>query len=137
MATIDPTARIETGAQLGSNVTVGPYCVIGPNVTIADDCQLATHVYVTGHTSIGPRTRIARSAASGGPPQSTKYRGGATRLVIGADCDLRENVTANIGTEDDRGVTEIGDHCFLMAGPHVAHDCKVGNHVTFANNVLL
>ncbi len=57
--------------------------------------------------------------------------------MIGADCDIRENVTANTGTEDDRGVTEIGDHCFLMAGSHVAHDCKVGNHVTFANNVAL
>ena len=57
--------------------------------------------------------------------------------MIGADCDIRENVTVNIGTEDDRGVTDIGDHCFLMAGTHVAHDCKVGNHVTFANNVLL
>ena len=43
----------------------------------------------------------------------------------------------NIGTEDDRGVTDVGDRCFLMAGTHVAHDCKVGNGVTFANNVLL
>ena len=45
-----------------------------------------------------------------------KYRGGPTRLVIGADCQIRESVTINTGTEDDRGITEIGDHCFLMAG---------------------
>jgi UDP-N-acetylglucosamine acyltransferase len=43
----------------------------------------------------------------------------------------------NTGTEDDRGVTEVGDHCFIMVGSHVAHDCKVGNHVVFANNILL
>ncbi len=57
--------------------------------------------------------------------------------MVGADCDIRENVTANTGTEDGGGVTEIGDHCFLMVGAHVGHDCKVGNHVVFANNVLL
>jgi UDP-N-acetylglucosamine acyltransferase len=137
MTMVDPTSRIEAGARLGANVAIGPYCVIGPHVTIADDCRLAAHVHVAGHTSIGMRTRIAPFVSLGGPPQSTRYRGGPTRLVIGADCDIRENVTVNIGTEDDRGVTDIGDHCFLMAGTHVAHDCKVGNHVTFANNVLL
>ncbi|MGZ3410913.1 MAG: acyl-ACP--UDP-N-acetylglucosamine O-acyltransferase [Xanthobacteraceae bacterium] len=134
---IDPTSRIDSGARLGTNVAIGPYCIIGPNVTIGDGCKLVAHVHVTGHTQIGPRTRIAPFVSLGGAPQSTRYRGGPTRLVIGADCDIRENVTANTGTEDDRGVTEIGDHCFLMAGSHVAHDCKVGNHVTFANNVAL
>src|SRR5215468_9205401 len=41
------------------------------------------------------------------------------------------------GTEDDRGVTEVGDRCFFMVGSHVGHDCKVGNHVVFANNTVL
>jgi UDP-N-acetylglucosamine acyltransferase len=41
------------------------------------------------------------------------------------------------GTEDGGGITEVGDRCFFMVGAHVAHDCKVGNHVIFANNVLL
>jgi UDP-N-acetylglucosamine acyltransferase len=46
-------------------------------------------------------------------------------------------VTINTGTEDGGGVTEVGDHCFLMTGSHVAHDCRVGAHVTFANNAVL
>jgi UDP-N-acetylglucosamine acyltransferase len=41
------------------------------------------------------------------------------------------------GTEDDRAITEVGDHCFFMVGSHVGHDCKVGNHVVFANNTVL
>jgi UDP-N-acetylglucosamine acyltransferase len=41
------------------------------------------------------------------------------------------------GTEDGGGVTQVGDHCFLMVGAHIGHDCKVGNDVVFANNVLL
>ena len=43
----------------------------------------------------------------------------------------------NTGTEDDRGVTEVGNGCFFMVGSHVGHDCKVGDGVTFANNVVL
>jgi UDP-N-acetylglucosamine acyltransferase len=137
MTTIDPTARIEAGAQMGANVVIGPYCIIGSDAVIGDGSRLVSHVNIAGHTSVGARTRIAPFVSLGGPPQSVKYRGGPTKVIIGADCDIRENVTINLGTEDDRGVTEIGDHCFLMAGTHVAHDCKVGNHVTFANNVLL
>jgi UDP-N-acetylglucosamine acyltransferase len=134
---IDASARIEAGAQIGRDVSIGPYCTIGPHVTIGDGCKLHAHVNLTGHTSIGARTVIRSFASLGSPPQSFSYRGAPTKLVIGADCDIRENVTANTGTEDGGGVTQIGDHCFLMVGAHVGHDCHVGNHVVFANNVLL
>jgi len=134
---IDPSARIEDGAKIGRNVSIGPYCTIGPHVTLADGCRLVAHVNVAGHTTIGARTIIYPFASLGSPPQSMKYRGGPTRLVIGADCDIRENVTMSIGTEDDRGVTDVGDHCFFMVGAHVAHDCQVGSNVVFANNVML
>jgi UDP-N-acetylglucosamine acyltransferase len=137
MAAIDPTARLEPGAVIGQDVTIGPYCVIGPHVVIGDGCRLVAHVHVAGHTSIGARTVIYPFASLGAPPQSVKYRGGPTRLSVGADCDIREGVTLNTGTEDDRGVTEVGDRCFLMVGSHVAHDCQVGSDVIFANNVVL
>ena len=137
MAAVDPTARIEPGAVIGHNASIGPYCVIGPHVEIGDGCKLLAHVHVAGHTTIGPRTMVYPFASLGTPPQSVKYRGGPTRLVIGADCEIREGVTVNTGTEDDRGVTEVGDRCWLMVGSHVAHDCKVGNDVIFANNVVL
>jgi UDP-N-acetylglucosamine acyltransferase len=134
---IDPSARIEAGAAIGRDVSIGPYCTIGPHVTVGDGCRLLAHVNLTGHTSIGPRTVIHSFASLGSPPQSFSYRGGPTRLVVGAECDIRENVTMNTGTEDDRGVTEVGNNCFFMVGSHVAHDCKVGNHVVFANNAAL
>jgi UDP-N-acetylglucosamine acyltransferase len=137
MTAVDPTARVADGAVLGNDVSVGPYCVVGPHVTLGDGVRLVAQVHITGHTSVGPRTVIYPFASLGTPPQSLKYKGGPTRLVVGADCDIRENVSMNIGTEDDRGITEVGDRCFLMAGAHVAHDCKVGNGVTFANNVVL
>ncbi len=134
---IDPSARIEAGAVVGNGVSIGPYCTIGPHVTLGDDCRLASHVNLTGHTTIGARTVIHPFVSLGSAPQSFSYRGGPTRLVVGADCDIREHVTMNTGTEDDHAVTEVGDKCFLMVGSHVGHDCKVGNNVVFANNTIL
>jgi UDP-N-acetylglucosamine acyltransferase len=137
VAKIDPTARIENGAVLAPDVTVGPYCTVGPHVTLSAGCRLHAHVNLTGHTTIGARTVIYPFASLGSPPQSVHYRGGPTRLTVGTDCDIREHVTMNTGTEDGGGVTEVGNKCFLMVGSHVGHDCKVGNNVVFANNILL
>ena len=115
MTAIDATARVAPGAAIGTDVTIGPYCVIGPDVVIGDGCRLVAQVHVTGHTTIGARTviypfRLARHAAAVG-----RYRGGPTRLVIGADCDIREGVTMNTGTEDGGGVTE-GRRPLLLHG---------------------
>jgi len=134
---IDPSARIEATAVIGPKVSIGPYCTVGPHVTLGEGCRLLAHVNVTGHTTIGPRTVVHPFASLGSPPQSVHYRGGPTRLAIGADCDIREHVTMNTGTEDGGGLTEIGDRCFFMVGAHVAHDCHIGNDVVIANNVLL
>jgi UDP-N-acetylglucosamine acyltransferase len=134
---IDPTAQIDPQATIGRDVSIGPYCNVGPNVTLADGVRLVSHVHVTGHTEIGGRTIIYPFASLGTPPQSVKYKGEPTRLLVGSDCDIRENVTMNTGTAEAGGITRVGNGCFLMVGSHVAHDCTVGNEVTFANNVVL
>jgi UDP-N-acetylglucosamine acyltransferase len=99
--------------------------------------RLLGHVNVTGVTSIAEKTTVYPFCSLGTPPQSVRYRGGATRLEIGAGCELREGVTMNTGTEDGGGITRVGDRCSFMVGSHVGHDCTVGNDVTFANNVVL
>jgi UDP-N-acetylglucosamine acyltransferase len=134
---IDPTARVASGARIADSVEIGPYCIVGPDVELQRGVRLLAHVYVTGSTTIGEETVVYPFSSLGTPPQSVHYRGGATKLVIGARCDLRESVTMNTGTEDGGGVTRIGDRCFFMVGSHVGHDCAVGNDVTFANNVVL
>jgi UDP-N-acetylglucosamine acyltransferase len=137
MTGIDPTARVESGAQIGQNVAIGPYSVVGPQVTIGDDCRLGPHVHIAGRTTIGPRTSISSFASLGTPPQSVHYHGEDTALNIGADCDIREHVTMNVGTAKGRGITKVGDYCFVMVGAHIGHDCVIGNHVIFANNATL
>jgi UDP-N-acetylglucosamine acyltransferase len=136
-ASINSSAHIAAGAQIGRDVVIGPFCIIGPHVSIGDSCVLTSHVNVAGHTTIGPRTTIQPFASLGTPPQSTGYRGEATKLVIGADNDIREHVTMNIGTAADRGITQVGDGCMFMVNSHVAHDCTVGEKVIFANNAVL
>ena len=69
----------------------------------------------------------------GGAPQDLKYRGEETRVVIGSHNTIREYVTINRATISDIGVTIIGDHNLLMAYCHVAHNCKLGNHIVMAN----
>jgi UDP-N-acetylglucosamine acyltransferase len=134
---IDPTARVADGARIGEGVEIGPYCVIGPKVEIADRVRLIAHVHVTGVTMIGAGTVVYPFASLGTPPQSVHYRGGATRLIIGQRCELREGVTMNTGTEDGGGITQVGAGCLLMAGSHVGHDCHVGSSVMFANNAVI
>ena len=137
MARIHPLACVDAAAHIADDVEIGPFCVISSDVSIAAGCSLSAHVHVTGHTEIGTRTSVHSFAALGGPPQSLGYRGGPTRLIIGANCRIREGVTVSTGTEDGGGITRVGDNCFLMAGSHVAHDCVVGNNVIFANNAVL
>jgi UDP-N-acetylglucosamine acyltransferase len=134
---IDPTARVAAGARIDESVEIGPYCIVGPQVELGRGVRLLAHVHVTGATTIGEASLVYPFSSLGTPPQSIHYRGGATRLVIGARCELRESVTMNTGTEAGGGITSIGDRCTFMVGSHVGHDCVVGNDVTFANNVVL
>jgi UDP-N-acetylglucosamine acyltransferase len=134
---IDPTARVAEGARLGAGIEIGPYCLVGPQVQIERGARLISHVTVTGVTTIGEDTVVYPFTSLGTPPQSVHYRGGATRLIIGARCQVREGVTMNTGTEDGEGITRVGDRCFIMVGSHIGHDCQVGNDAIFANNVVL
>src|ERR1700689_3582301 len=134
---IDPTARVAAGARIGESVEIGPYCLVGPRVELSRGVRLLSHVNATGVTAIGEGTVVYPFSSLGTPPQSVRYRGGATRLVIGARCELRESVTMNTGTEEGGSITRVGDRCSFMVGSHVGHDCQVGDDVTFANNVVL
>ena len=137
MPRIDATSRVADGARLADDVEVGPFCTIGADAELRAGVRLLSHVNVTGVTTIGEHTVVYPFASLGTPPQSTGYRGGATRLIVGNNCHIREGVTISTGTEDHGEVTTIGDHCFLMANSHVGHDCRVGNNVTFANGAVL
>ena len=136
-ATIHPSSVIEPGARIGAGCRIGPFCVIGPEVTLHERVELNSHVVVSGLTEIGAGTQVFPFASLGEVPQDLKFRGEKTRLIIGAENRIRENVTMNIGTEGGGGVTRVGDGGLFMASSHVAHDCTIGNRVILANNVAI
>ncbi len=131
---VHPTAVVSKGAELDPSAEIGPFCVIGPHVKIGRDTQLHAHVVVDGHTTIGSGNRVHSFAVLGGPPQDLKFKGEASRLVIGDNNVFREYVTCNRGTATGRMETSVGSNCMLMASAHVAHDCIVGDRVLMANS---
>lgn len=135
--TIHPTAIIADGAKIGANVHIGPYCVVGPHVVLADGVTLHSHVVVDGDTHIGAGTEIYPFASLGHVPQDKKFGGEKSLLRIGERNVIREQVTMNPGTQGGGMLTQVGDNCLFMVGSHVAHDCRVGNHVILANNATL
>jgi UDP-N-acetylglucosamine acyltransferase len=136
MRSIDPTARVDAGAELGEGVVIGPWCRVGPNVRIGDGTVLDSMVVVDGHTEIGARCRLHHGAVVGTPPQDLKYAGLPTRCVVGSDCVLREYCTVNRSTSE-ADPTTLGDHCLVMAYAHVAHNCHLGDRVILANAATL
>lgn len=135
---IHPTALVHPQARLGSNVTVGAYSVIGQDVELGDDCEVMNHVTLVGPTIMGKRNRIFPYASIGQDPQDKKFDGtGESRLEVGDDNTIREFVTLNRGTSQDRGVTRIGNRNWIMAYCHVAHDCLLGDDVVMSNGSTL
>ena len=137
MSLIHPTAIVDPAAQIGADVSIGPWCTVGPDVALEDGVRLISHVVVDGITRIGAASVLYPFTTVGMAPQDLKYKGEPTRTEIGARCHLREHVTVHRGTVTGAGLTKVGDGCLLMAGVHVAHDCELGEGVVIDNNVLL
>ena len=137
MANIHPTAIVDPAAQLDGSVSIGPYVVIGPHVAIGSGTTVGPHTVIEGRTTIGRDNRIFQFASIGAISQDMSYGGEPTRLEIGDRNTIREFCTLNLGTMKEEGVTRIGSDNWIMAYVHVAHDCRVGNHIVMANNATL
>ncbi|HEY9080710.1 acyl-ACP--UDP-N-acetylglucosamine O-acyltransferase [Magnetovibrio sp.] len=137
MTNIHPTAIIETGAELGENVTVGPYSIVGAQVKLGDGVRLESHVVIGGDTTVGANTHIFPFASIGLQPQDLKFKGEPSRLEIGFNNVIREHVTMNPGTEGGGLLTRVGNNCLFMVGAHIAHDCQIEDHVILVNNATL
>ena len=133
---VHATAIVSPRARLGSDVSIGPYAVVEDDTVIGDGCEVRAHAAVKRHTCLGSGNRVHEGAVLGGEPQDLSFRGQETRLVIGDRNVIREGATIHRSTEEG-GATVVGSDCFLMAYAHVAHDCRLGDGVILANNVML
>lgn len=130
---IHPTAIIASDAQLDEGVEIGPYTIIGADVKIGKNTVIGPHTVIDDYTQIGEGCRIFQFCSIGAPPQDLKFGGEKTRVVIGNFNTIREFVSIHRATSADIGATIIGDHNLLMAYTHVAHNCKLGDHVIMSN----
>ena len=130
---IHPTAIIEPGANVFSNVEIGAYSVIGKNVSIGSGTRVGSHSLITGKTSIGKNNNIFHHVSLGEEPQDKKYAGEETTLEIGDSNVIREFCSFNTGTVQDKAKTVVGDRNWIMAYVHIAHDCVVGDDSILAN----
>ncbi len=133
---IHKSAIVSKHAKIGANVRIGPFSIIGDKVVIGDNVEIKSHVVIEGRATIGEGT-IIYPFASLCYPQTLKYQGEDSEIIIGKNNTIREYVTIQHGTEDGSMRTIIGDNCLFMVGVHIAHNCTVGNNVIFANYVSL
>jgi UDP-N-acetylglucosamine acyltransferase len=116
---IHPTALIQDGARLG------------------EGCVIHAYALITQHCELGDGVIVHPFAVIGGEPQDLSFKAGTPSGVrIGARTVIREHVTISRATKAG-AATEVGPDCFLMAGCHVAHDCRIGSRVVIANAALL
>jgi UDP-N-acetylglucosamine acyltransferase len=135
--TIHPTAIVDPRAIIDPTCHIGPYCSVGSNVELGPRCRLVSHVVMEGPARIGSDNRFSPFSSIGTPPQDLTYAGEPTRLEIGDHNQVREFVTINRGTTKGGGLTRLGSHTLIMAYSHIAHDCKIGDHVILANAATL
>jgi UDP-N-acetylglucosamine acyltransferase len=133
---IHPTAIINSRAEIASDIRIGPYVIIDEDVVIGAGCEIAAHAVIKRYTTLGQGNRIFEHAVLGGEPQDVKFKGEASRLVIGDGNLIREGVTIHRASGEGEA-TRVGSRNFLMIGVHIAHNCEVGDDNVFANGAAL
>ncbi len=133
---IDKTATIHPSAKIAQDVVIGPNVVIGENVTIGAGTRVIANAYIE-HSEIGERCTISPFATIGSEPQDLGYKGEPTKVVIGNDTIIKENVTVHRAANCGDLTTRIGSKCLIMVGAHIAHNCVLEDEVILANLATL
>jgi UDP-N-acetylglucosamine acyltransferase len=134
---VHPTAIVDPAARIHPTAEIGPFCVIGPEVEIGARTRLMAHLFLEGPTTIGEDNIFFPYATVGVASQDLKYQSERAFTRVGNRNKIREFVTIHRGTAGGGLETTIGDDCLIMTYAHVAHDCRLGNHVILGNSVGL
>ena len=96
--TIHPTAIIEDGCYIGSEVNIGANSYIGAKTQIGDNTVIHAQVVIDGNVKIGEGNIIFPGAVIGLAPQDKTYQGEESVVLIGNHNVIREYVTINSAT---------------------------------------
>lgn len=133
---IHPLAVVSPHAELGSNVRIGPFCVVEAGVVLGDGCHLAGRVTIKSGTVLGRDNLVLEGTVLGGMPQHIHMPEHPGTTEIGDGNVFRENSTVHRALEAGH-VTRIGNRCLFMVAAHVAHDCNVEDNVVLTNGTML
>jgi len=148
---VHPKAIVHETAELGTGVSVGPFCVIGAGVRIGEGCVLHERVSVQHGSSLGPACVLhagvvlrpavqlgARCTLHSGvvigadgfgydpaPPDGWKKVPQCGGVRIGDDVEIGPNTCIDRGRFGD---TTIGDGTKIDNLVQVGHNCQVGSH---------
>lgn len=133
IAGIHPTAIIDLEAQIGENVTIGPYCVVGKAV-IGDNCILDSNVRIYDGVVMGHDCLVKAGAVLGGAGFGYEKDENGNRfhfpqigqLIMGNYVEVGSNSCIDRGALSD---TEIGDYTKINNLCHIAHNNKIGRNV--------
>ena len=135
-SSIHPTAIVHPAALLGADVEVGPFAIVGAGAAIGDRTRILASAFVADEAAIGPDCEIHMGAIVGHDPQVRGARPPFGDVVVGPRNIIREHVTIHRALEPGE-VTRIGSDNLLLAGCHVAHNCRIGNGTPSVNGALL
>ncbi|WDI40179.1 acyl-ACP--UDP-N-acetylglucosamine O-acyltransferase [Bremerella sp. P1] len=136
MTQIHPSAIVHASAEIGENVTIGPFCVVEENTKVGDGCELNSFVSIKEGTTLGANNKVHEHAVIGGPPQHLRAGADLGDVIIGTGNVIREFTTIHRGLAPGKN-TVIGDNNLLMVQSHVGHDTIIGNNTIITNNVML
>ncbi|MEK7263055.1 MAG: acyl-ACP--UDP-N-acetylglucosamine O-acyltransferase [Bacteroidota bacterium] len=131
---IHPSANVHPKAVLADNVSVGAFTTVEEDVIVGEGTRIDSNVLIAKGARIGRECKIFHGAVIGTDPQDLKFGGEYSTTEIGDFTILREYSTIHRGTKA-RGKTSVGNHCYIMAYVHVAHDCALQDYVILSNAV--
>lgn len=138
MSKIHPTAVIDSSAQLGKDVVIGPNCFIDAGTIIGDGCIFDANVVIGKNIKIGEKNIFYPGCCIGRNPQmlGATPDGDFGRLEIGNENLIREYVTIHPSIYTD-AATKIGNNNMLMVGVHIGHDCIVEDKTVISNTTQI
>ncbi len=133
---IDPSAKVAPNVELAPDVEIGPGVIIDGPSRIGAGCRILAHAYIGPYTTMGENNLVGFGAIVGYDPQDYAFKGDESYTLIGNHNFIREYVTIHRGTKPG-SATKMGNHNFLMATSHMAHNSVLGNHVVVVNGALV
>ena len=144
-----PTAIVHPSAKLGSDVILGPYCVIGAGASIGDGCCIGSHVVVENGASVGAGTILHPHVFVGACCELGRDCEVHPHTTIGSDgfgyavgASRRPQKLPHLGNVRIGDEVEIGGNCsidratltstYIRSGTkldnicHIAHNCDLG-----------